>query len=87
MTITLSDDINITKRDSEELKRIVTRIKEIRIALGMTQSELAVKMGVSQATIGMWETGARMPRASKLQKLAKILGCTVSDLFAKEATG
>ena len=85
MTITLSDDINITKRDRKELKRIVTKIKEFRIALGMTQSELAAKMGVSQATIGMWETGDRMPRASKLQKLAEILGCTVSDLFTEEA--
>ena len=61
------------------------KIKEFRIALGMTQSELAAKMGVSQATIGMWETGDRMPRASKLQKLAEILGCMVSDLFAEEA--
>ena len=63
----------------------MTKIKEFRIALGMTQSELAAKMGVSQATIGMWETGDRMPRASKLQKLAEILGCTVSDLFTEEA--
>lgn len=71
----------------KEEARTVTKIKDLRIALGMTQSELAVKMGVSQATVGMWETGDRMPRASKLLKLAEILNCSVSDLFTAERAG
>lgn len=56
-------------------------IKYYRAAKGLTQEELAELMGTSQAAVGMWETGARMPRADKLPKLAKALGCSVSDLF------
>ena len=48
----------------------MTAIKKFRIAKGMTQEELAAIMGTSQAAVGMWETGARMPRADKLPKLA-----------------
>ena len=44
----------------------MTAIKKFRIAKGMTQEELAAIMGTSQAAVGMWETGARMPRADKL---------------------
>ena len=42
-------------------------------------------MGTSQAAVGMWETGARMPRADKLPKLAEVLGCSVADLFNTES--
>lgn len=59
----------------------MTAIKYYRAAKGLTQEELAELMGTSQAAVGMWETGARMPRADKLPKLAKALGCSVSDLF------
>ena len=55
----------------------MTAIKKFRIAKGMTQEELAAIMGTSQAAVGMWETGARMPRADKLPKLAEVLGCSV----------
>jgi len=59
----------------------VRSIKERRIAAGLTQTELAEKIGVSQATVGMWETGNRTPRASKLLELSKLLGCSVEDLL------
>lgn len=59
-------------------------IKTLRIARGLTQFELAEKMGVSQATVGMWETGGRTPRFSKIPKLAEVLGCSIPDLFKGE---
>ncbi len=59
-------------------------IKTLRIARGLTQFELAKKMGVSQATVGMWETGERTPRSSKIPKLAEVLGCSIPDLFKVE---
>ena len=60
-------------------------IKKFRIAKGMTQEELAAIMGTSQGAVGMWETGARMPRADKLPKLAEVLGCSIDDLFNTES--
>ena len=64
---------------------IGNRIRRLRLQRGLTQEELAELMGTSQAAVAMWETGARMPRADKLPKLAKVLGCSVSDLFNKES--
>ena len=59
----------------------MTAIKKFRVAKGMTQEELAAIMGTSQAAVGMWETGARMPRAEQLPTLAEALGCRGAALF------
>lgn len=62
-------------------------IKRLRQEGKLTQSELANRMGVHQATISMWETGERRPPSDKLPELAKHLGVEVGDLFgAKEAS-
>jgi len=37
-------------------------IKAARESLGMTQSQLAVALGISQSTIEKWESGIRRPR-------------------------
>lgn len=59
----------------------MTAIKGLRERAGLTQAQLAEKMGASQSAVALWETGARMPRSNKLQKLAEVLECTVADLF------
>lgn len=59
-------------------------IKKFRLAKGLTQEKLAEIMGTSQAAVGMWEAGTRMPRADKLLKLADVLGCSVDDLLSGE---
>lgn len=58
------------------------RLKEIRKSSGLTQSDLAVAVGVQQNTISQWENGERLVRSDKLPKLAQILGCTIDALFA-----
>ena len=58
-------------------------LKKQRESRGLSQ--YAAIMGTSQAAVGMWETGARMPRADKLPKLAEVLGCSVADLFNTES--
>lgn len=58
-------------------------LKTQRDKNGITQTILAKKIGVSQATIAMWETGEAMPRSDKLPELAKILKCSIDDLFEK----
>lgn len=56
--------------------------KNLREKRGLSQSAIAEKIGVSQATISMWETGEAMPRVDKLPEIAKILNCDINDLFA-----
>ena len=55
-------------------------IKKRREA-GLTQSELAEKINVSQSTVSMWETKKANPMVFKLPVIAKVLGCSIDDLF------
>lgn len=49
------------------------RIKEARKGVGMTQKELAEKLGVHQKDICRWETGERAPSIQKLTELCRCL--------------
>ncbi|MGI6151239.1 MAG: helix-turn-helix domain-containing protein [Christensenellales bacterium] len=58
------------------------RIAEHRKRAGLTQQELAEKLGIDRSTVTKWETGAAAPLTAKLPEIAKALGCTINDLFA-----
>ena len=49
--------------------------------MNIKQSELAEQLGVSKATISMWETDKRSPTIDTLKKLSKIFGCTTDELL------
>ena len=63
---------------------MVEKIKEFREEKGIRQSELALRLGVSQNTVSQWETGMRMPRVDMLRKIAGIFGCTVDELIGQK---
>ena len=48
---------------------------------GMTQAQLAEKMGVSDRAVSKWETGKNMPDSSIMLDLCSELGITVNDLL------
>ena len=50
------------------------QIKAARIKVGLSQYELANKVGVSQPTISNWERGPGSPSERELQLLNNILG-------------
>lgn len=52
------------------------RVKALREAAGLTQAELADKVGLTNRAVGAWESGRSKPRLDKLSKLADILGTT-----------
>lgn len=56
-------------------------IKDKRLSLNLTQTELGEKLNVTRSTVAMWETGEAKPRTDKLPELARILNCTIEDLF------
>lgn len=71
--------------DEEALDTFAERLKAARLAANLTQVDLAGKMGVTQAMVQMYETGARPnPGLSVLQRFAQALGCTVA-YFAGES--
>lgn len=56
-----------------------------RKAASCTQTQLADKLGISQSTIAMWETGKAYPRADMLPAIAEALNCSIDDLYAAPA--
>ena len=57
------------------------RLKLVRTELGLTQAELATRVGVSRKTINTVENGVFVPSTTLALKLAAALGCKVEDLF------
>ena len=56
------------------------KLKAARKAAGLSQVELAEKVGCTQKDICRWETEEREPRARTLKKLAQARGCSMDDL-------
>ena len=56
-------------------------IKALREKRGMTQAELADKIGVSSKTVSKWETARGLPDITLLQPLAQALGVCVIELM------
>ena len=61
-------------------------IEKSRKEAGMTQAELAAKLGVSQGAISQWESGATQPEIKHLVKMSELFGCSVDVLIKKEGT-
>lgn len=55
-------------------------IKAARLAAGMTQKELAEKIGVPYQSVQRWEKGIYKPGTGNLIKLATALEKTVEEL-------
>lgn len=49
------------------------RIMNARMALNLTQTDLADMLDVSRSAIGMWETGEREPSLETIERLARAL--------------
>lgn len=57
------------------------KLRAARLAAGLTQTELAEKVGCTQKDISRWEAGQHEPGALTLKKLAQALGCSMDDLI------
>ena len=58
-----------------------TTIRQLREARGMTQAELAEKIGISSKTVSKWETAKGLPDITLLQPLAHALGISIIELM------
>ena len=59
-------------------------IRKLREGQGLTQAELAERIGVSSKTVSKWETARGLPDISLLQPLAQALGISVIELMNGE---
>lgn len=62
-------------------KTICKRIKKYRNERGLTQEDLAEKVGVSRVYIGYVEQGRNTPSLEILEKISKALKVRVSDIL------
>lgn len=62
------------------------RIKHARNRAGLTQVELAKKLKIAYPTLNKYEREHRIPDASLLSRMAKILGCDPGWLLSGENT-
>ncbi|MBQ9103994.1 MAG: helix-turn-helix transcriptional regulator [Clostridia bacterium] len=59
-------------------------IAELRKEKGLTQKEVAEKLGVADKTVSKWETGRGLPEVSLMMPLCEVLGITVNELLSGE---
>lgn len=62
-------------------ERLANGLKERRAELGLTQAELAERVGVTRKTVNTIENGVYTPSAMLAIKLAEALSVPVEKLF------
>lgn len=61
---------------------IAQNLKHIRKAEGLTQSDLARKIGINRSLIGAYEEGRAEPKLKTLMTIAQQFGCSIDDLIS-----
>ena len=60
-------------------------LKKLRKEKGLSQMQLGNKLFVNDSTVTRWENGSRLPDATMIARLAKVLEVDVSTLLASAA--
>ena len=63
------------------------RIYAAREAVGLSQSALAIRLGVQLKTVKKWEEDITEPRANKLQMISGLLNISITWLLIGEGIG
>lgn len=63
------------------IKQLAKRIKQLRVEKGMTQLDVASKMGIDDSSYRKIESGRTNPTSRTLYKLAVALDVSVAELF------
>lgn len=86
----VSIDYILSRNDNDEISPhfsviekidIGCRLSQLRTKKGINQRELAQQIGVSDSTIGMWETGKRQPDLDTVAVLAKYYNVSTDYLL------
>lgn len=64
-----------------EKKTFGNLVTQLRKAKGMTQADLAEKMGITDKAVSKWERDLSYPDIASIPHLAEILGVTVDELL------
>lgn len=53
-----------------------------RLQNGMTQTELAKKLSISQNAVSQYESGKRVPTVKRIANIAMALDCSITDIMS-----
>lgn len=62
-------------------------VRANRERLGLSQEELARRVGLTNSAVSQWEAGRAKPRIGVMKSLSEIFGMTVSELLGGDAPG
>lgn len=60
-------------------------IRTVRKLQGLTQKELARRLGISPVGVAQWENGLRNPKHETIKRIASALGVSVTVLYGLPA--
>jgi len=69
------------EKNSEYLKKLGSRIRELRIEKNMTQGDLAAKIGKDYQSVQRVERGAVNPSIQYLREIAEGLSISLEELL------
>lgn len=63
------------------------RLKNLRLAKGMTLQQVGDAFGISRSSVSSWESGTNQPDPRKLEKLADLYGTSVNFIVTGQNQG
>lgn len=66
-------------------KQFGKRVRDLRLAKGLSQEELAFRAGVHRTYLGGIERGERNPALKNIAAIAKVLDIALRELFSYES--
>ena len=64
--------------------KITNNVKRLRQAAGMTQADLAARLGLTTPSITKWEKGQSNPDLLNVFRLAEIFECSVNEIICQD---
>ena len=72
---------------ADQVGNLGARLRNVRLATGMSLREVARQLGVSPSFVSQLENGKSQPSVATLYSLAQLLNVSIDELFAAEESG
>lgn len=69
-----SEEFRRLRQENAPLVRFQIALVAARLRAGLTQAQLADRLGVPQSSVSRWEHGTNIPTVEALQKISEVLG-------------